>query len=217
MAAVKPNLPGVKLTQPVVSGGTTGSTAPLPPAPPGPPAPTEVIKYAAPTPNISLPPNLGRPPTAKDLVIKRTFDGLTPEAARDTIVQNCKTKVAPENQKLVSTTAADRVRDMQTALNNVFTENTPNRRFLESFGKDAQVAVLGTMSSMNPITYEVKLPRQEPQYFQRDWSGRFNPVKRPPLVVMEAKVRLNPMGIAMQYPAWQNKPLSGPLTTITEL
>ena len=71
--------------------------------------------------HITLPPKLGRPPTTADLIIKRTFDGLTPAAAAKEITRHFKGTIAPQNKTLVSTTVDARVRDMQVALNNVFT------------------------------------------------------------------------------------------------
>lgn len=171
----------------------------------------------APTPNITLPPHLGRAPTANDLIINRTFDGLTPQQAGKKIETALKGKVLPENQKLVTTTVNQRVRDMQVALNNVFTPGTPNRRFLES-QLPAKINVIGSMSGSNPVVYEVTKPGQQPKYYTKGWSGGFAEMTKPPIqVVMRAEVTLEPRGIRMQYPSWENSALAGKLTTITEL
>ncbi len=184
------------------------------------PHPPPVIRHPKrlpePTPDIRLPPNLGRPPTANDLIINRTFDGLTPQAAADKVKSSFHGTVAPQNQNLVDTTVAARVRDMQVALNNVFTAGTPNRKFLES-KLPADLAVLGSMSGSNPVVYQVTQPGKKPQYFTKDWSGNFTELAKPPIqVVMQGKLTLDPVGLQMSYPEWANKGLAGNLTTITE-
>jgi hypothetical protein len=169
-----------------------------------------------PTPDISLPPKLGRPPTVNDLIIKRTFDGKTPAAAEKAILKNLRAKVAPENANLVNGTIKQRVRDMQVALNNTFTKGTPNRQFLES-KLPAEISVIGSMSGSNPVVYKVTQQGGEPKFYSKSWSGAFVEMPRPPVqVVMEGKLTLDPMGLQMTYPKWDNKALSGPITTITE-
>ena len=167
--------------------------------------------------NITLPVKLGRPPTAADLIIKRTFDGLTPAAAAKEITRHFKGTIAPQNKTLVSTTVDARVRDMQVALNNVFTKGTPNRQFLDG-QQPAAITVLGSMSSSNAIVYQVTKPGQEPKYFTRAWSGGgFVETKPPSLVVMEARLSLEPPAMRMTYPDWKNASLAGQISTITEL
>jgi len=170
----------------------------------------------APTPDISLPPRLGRPPTANDLIIKRTFDGKTPEAAEKAILKSLRARVAPENANLVNSTIKQRVRDMQVALNNTFTKGTPNRQFLES-KLPADISIIGSMSSSNPVVYKVTQKGGEPKFYSRGWLGAFTEMAKPPIqVVMEGKLTLDPMGLQMTYPNWDNKALSGTITTITE-
>lgn len=166
--------------------------------------------------NITLPKKLSHPPTAADLIIKRTFDGLTPAAAARQITTHFRGTIAPQNKNLVDTTVAARVRDMQVALNNVFTTGTPNRQFLDS-KQPADVTVLGSLSSSNPIVYQVTQLNAEPKYFTKSWSGGFVELPGPPgQVVMQARLNLEPARLRMTYPEWQNKGLSGPITTITE-
>jgi hypothetical protein len=167
--------------------------------------------------DIRLPPKLNHPPTTADLIINKTFDGLTPKAAAKQITSHLTGKVAAENKNLVDTTVNARVRDMQVALNNVFTKGTPNRQFLES-KQPAEITVLGSLSASNAIVYQVTSPGQEPKYFTKGWGGGgFTEMAKPPVqVVMEARLNLDPPGLRMTYPTWQNKALAGPLTTITE-
>lgn len=171
----------------------------------------------APRPNITLPERLNRPPTANDLIIKKTFDGLTPAQAEAKVRRAFKGTVAPQNENLVASTVKQRVRDVQVALNNVFTPGTPNRRFLESL-QPAQIHVLGSLSSSNPVVYQVTKEGQPPKYYSKGWSGGFTELTKPPVqVVMKGEISLEPRGLRMQYPAWENRALAGPITTITEL
>lgn len=194
------------------------ATIPVKPSPLDPTIvkPPLVTKLPEPTPDISLPPRLGRPPTANDLIIKRTFDGLTPEAAAGKIKAALKNGVAPQNQALVDQTVTARVRDMQVALNNVFTPGTPNRKFLDA-QLPASLRVLGSLSQSNPVVYEVTKQGQPPKYYTKGWSGSFVELPKPPVqVVMQAQISLEPRGLKMNYPTWANKALEGQLTTITE-
>lgn len=178
--------------------------------------PPPFTRLPPPTPDISLPKKLGRPPTAADLIINRTFDGLTPQAAAGRITAAFRGAIAPQNQRLVDTTVSARVRDMQVALNNVFTPGTPNRKFLEQ-QLPAAITVIGSLSSSNPIVYEVSRPGQAPKYFTKGWAGGFAELPRPPAqVVMRGQLSLEPRGLRMEYPQWQNKALAGAITTITE-
>src|SRR4051812_27999686 len=100
----------------MVSRITTGPVV-LPPA-----APKPQLKLLPLKAQITLPPRLSHPPTAADLIITKTFDGLTPEAAAKQIKSSFVGTIAPQNQRLVDTTVNERVRDLQVALNNVFTK-----------------------------------------------------------------------------------------------
>jgi hypothetical protein len=166
---------------------------------------------------ITLPPRLSHPPTAADLIITKTFDGLTPEAAAKQIKNAFRGTIAPENQRLVDTTVNERVRDLQVALNNVFTKGTPNQKFLASM-QPAEVSVLASLSPSNRVVYKITRQNQEPQYFTKGWNGAMTPMAKPPVqVVAEARISLEPQGQRITYPQWENKGLSGPITTITEL
>ena len=165
---------------------------------------------------ITLPPRLARPPTAADLIITKTFDGLTPEAAAKNITTAFRGTIAPENQRLVDTTVNERVRDLQVALNNVFTKGTPNRRFLEG-QMPAEISVLASLSQSNRVVYKLTPPGGEPQYFTKGWGGAFVAMPKPPVqVVAEARISLDPPAQRITYPAWENKALAGKITEIIE-
>jgi hypothetical protein len=197
------------------TGTPTVITDPIgPPKTGGTVTPQPSLKFSQPKPNIELGPHPGRGPTAADFIIHKGFDGLAPEAATAKIVKNCTTKVAAQNQALVKTTAQRTYRDFNVAMNNVFTPNTPNNQFVKSLAP-AQVWLVG---AMNGIFYKAVQPDGTTAYYQRDWSGNFGPMaKPPPNVVMEAAVRTDPPGLVMTYPKWKNPALTGPLSTVTEL
>lgn len=165
---------------------------------------------------ITLPRRLARPPTAADLIITKTFDGLTPEAAALTIKKSFRGTIAPENQRLVDTTVNERVRDLQVALNNVFTKGTPNRRFLEG-QQPAEISVLASLSNSSRVVYKLTPPGGAPQYFTKGWAGSFVPMQKPPVqVVAEARISLDPPAQRITYPAWENEALAGKITEIIE-
>ena len=168
--------------------------------------------FDAPTPHIVLPPNLGRPPTTDDLIITRTFDGLTPEEATRNIINGLRTTVFPPNRDLVDVTAAQRTRDLQTILNNLFSP-TPVRDFFDQLGV---AGVTVHMSMGGDATYEARVG-PEVRFYRRDWSGRFEQVSSPGgLKVIEAAVRFEPQGLRVSYPSWEHPGLAGPVTEIFE-
>jgi hypothetical protein len=175
-------------------------------------------KFAAPKANITLPPNLGRPPVARDLIIKKGFDGLTREQAVAKVLAGLGTKVAPQNATLAKETAGEAFRNFNVAMSNTFLPGSPNNVFLKSLGNQ-QLTLLGTMSSIQPTVYKAVNPANgQTKYYARDWTGNFAELPKPPLnVVMEARLRLEPPGLVMSYPKWKNAALSGPLSTIVEL
>jgi hypothetical protein len=206
------------IVKPSILNVRPGPLQPVAPAPLQPVAPAPIRKkLLAPTPQIELPPKLGRPPTANDLIIKRTFDGLTPAQAEGKIASALKGPVAAENRPLVDGTIKQRVRDMQVALNNVFTPGTPNANFLKGH-QPAKIELIGSMSSSNPIVYQVTKDGQAPRYFTKGWGGGFTELPKPPAQqVMRAEITLEPRGLRMTYPTWENRALAGKLSTITEL
>jgi hypothetical protein len=202
-----------RLTRPT----TTTPTTPSLPTRPVRPGPLPTVKFADPQPHITLPPGLRRPPKATDLIITKGFDGKTPDEAVAAVVSKLASPLAPQNKKLVEDTARAAYRDFNVALNNVFTPGSPNARFVSQFG-DRPVSLLGTMGIDGPV-YKVEGRGAEPtRFYARDWAGNFREMSKPPMqVVMEARLRLTPPGLVMNYPAWTNKSLaSWPLTVIDE-
>lgn len=168
-------------------------------------------------PDITLPPGLRRPPRPEDLIIKRTFDGLTPEAAAAKIRGNHRGPIAPENEELVANTVAERVRDMQVALNNVFTPGSPHATFLNTL-QPAEITVMGSLSRSTAVVYRVAQPGKEVKFYTRGWAGGFTTLPKPPIqVVMEGQLTLSPAGLRMEYPTWLNRALAGRIGYVEEL
>ncbi len=175
-------------------------------------------KFQEPKCDISLPPRLGRPPKTSDLIIKKGWDGKTPEAALKTVLSKLqKTKVHPSNVQFVNAQINSRFRDFSVALNNVFTPNSPNRLFIDGL-KPAKVEVLASMTDSRAISYKLTDAAGAASYYTRDMGGRFVPLKDPPkFVIMSAELRLSKPGLIMQYPKWSAPALGGPLSTVVEL
>jgi hypothetical protein len=169
-------------------------------------------------------------PTFKDLIINRTFDGLSLEEAGAKVLSqyapNTGRTIAPKNVQFIKETIQERVRQMQAALSNVYLPGSPPRKFLESFvdpksPRPVQFKILGSMTSSGPIVYQIKLGDDPPEYYQKGESRDRQPfvkVPTPPqFVVMEGEVSLSPPGLLMKYPAWDAPALVGDLSTFTEL
>jgi hypothetical protein len=198
---------------------TPGPVTPTPWRPPvvGPARPTQGPLFNTPAYNIEIPEGLGRPPRATDVKVVTGFDGLSPAAVVDKTLQNLAGKVAPQNLAFVQRSITERHRDFTVACSNVFVANSPPRKFLESLNPQS-IRVLGTMSSMQPVVYEVvRRAGGKPEYYARNSSGGFDILDKPRgTPVMAADLRLNPAGIAVSYLPWTNKALAGPLSSIVE-
>ena len=173
-------------------------------------------KFATPKCIMTLPPNLGRPPTSKDLIIKKGFDGLTPDQGVAKIMGNLTSKLYGPNEAFVKQTASNAFRAFNVAMNNTIVPNSPNNAFVKSLGNQ-HVSLLATMSEKT--VYKAVNPADgSTKYYAKDWTGNFEEMAKPPsFVVMEARIRVDPPGLVMKYPKWKHDGLSGPTSTITEL
>jgi hypothetical protein len=179
--------------------------------------PTPGPLFSTPAYDIEIPDGLGRPPRATDVKVITGFDGLSPAAVVEKTLQNLNGKVAPENLAFVKRSITERHRDFTVACSNVFIAGSPPRKFLEGLNPQS-IRVLGTMSSLQPVVYEVvRRAGAKPEYYARNSSGGFEALDKPRgSPVMAADLRLNPAGIAVSYLPWTNKALAGPLSTIVE-
>lgn len=201
----------------IVTPGPSTPTPWRPPVGPVRPTPTPGPLFHTPAYNIQIPDGLGRPPRATDVKVIAGFDGLSPKAVVDRTIANLNGKVAPQNLAFVQRSITERHRDFTVACSNVFIANSPPRKFLEGMNPHS-IRVLGTMSSLQPVVYEVvRKPGAKPEYYARNSSGGFEALAKPRgTPVMAADVRLYPAGIAVSYVPWTNKALAGPLSTIVE-
>lgn len=179
---------------------------------------TAPVRYKTPKFDVEIPDNLGRPPRSTDLIIRKGFDGLSPQEAAEKVAASLTNPLAPQNKSLVVETAVRAHRDFTVAINNVFIPGSPEARFAEQHA-DRGVSVLSCMGS-DGVVYKVAAKGADPaRYYTRNWAGGFSEMQKPPYqVVLEAKVRVSPPGIAVEYPKWSNTALgTWPLTTITEM
>lgn len=201
--------------------------APVQPAPTRPvstdpvsPAPWRPSKWVKPTYEIVIPDNLGRPPRVTDVIIKKGFDGRSPDQVVDLVKRNLQTPLHASNKSFVDKTIRDNHRAFTIAVSNMFVPNNEASNFASLQARRGTVTVLSTMSAINPVIVRVQ-PNTggAPQFFARGANGTYAPIPEPKYpVICEAKVRFRPEpGLAMQYPKWSASVLSGPTATITEL
>lgn len=205
-------------TRPTGWTPTTPPTLPTGPTlPTVPTRPTQGPMFATPAYNIQIPDGLGRPPRATDVKVLTGFDGRTPAQVVQATIANLGGKVAPQNRAFVERSITERHRDFTVACSNLFIANSPPRKFLEGLNPQS-LRVLGTMSSLQPVVYEVvRQAGAKPEYYARNGSGGFEKLDKPRgTPVMAADVRLTPPGIAVSYLPWKNSALAGTISSVTE-
>lgn len=164
---------------------------------------------------LSVPDNLGRPPTSADVTVEAGFDGRSPDEVL-TIVRGRLTNVVDaSNVRFVAQTIKDNHKAFTLAVGNVFAQGSPHAAFARSLGAD-KLTMLGTMSALNP-TVLVADKAGAKSYYARGASGRYELIAAPRYpVIMRAGVQLEPQGVRVFYPAWSAKVLTGPTTVIIE-
>lgn len=184
---------------------------------------TETAGFDPPTlAKISVPPNLGRPPTSNDVTVEAGFDG-KPAAEAGVIVRNRLTNtVDASNERFVGKTIADNHKAFTLAIGNLFAQGSPHATFAKGLAAD-ELTLLGTMSALNP-TILVAKKAGVTSYYARGTSGRYEAIAQPKYpVIMRAKIRLETgaaddpgQGVRVFYPAWSAKVLTGPTSVIVE-
>jgi hypothetical protein len=184
---------------------------------------TEAPGFDAPTlAKISVPPNLGRPPTSNDVTVDAGFDG-KPAAEAATLVRGRLTNtVDASNEGFVKRTISDNHKAFTLAVGNLFAQGSPHATFAKELGAD-KLTLLGTMSALRPTILAAEKAGVT-TYYARGASGRYEPIDAPKYpVIMRARIRLETgavndpgQGVRVFYPAWSAKVLTGPTTTITE-
>lgn len=171
---------------------------------------------------ISVPSNLGRPPTSNDVTVEAGFDGVPAEQAALLVRARLTNTVDASNERFVARTIRDNHKAFTLAIGNLFAQGSPHATFAKSLGAD-KLTLLGTMSSLNPTILLAEKAGAK-TYYARGASGRYEPIETPKYAVtMRARIRLETgaagdpgQGVRTFYPAWSAKQLIGPTTVITE-
>jgi len=184
---------------------------------------TEAPGFDPPTlAKISVPPNLGRPPTSNDVTVEAGFDGKAAAEALILVRGRLTNTVDSSNESFVKRTIADNNKAFTLAVGNFFAQGSPHATFAKALGAD-KLTLLGTMSSVRP-TILVAEKAGVTTHYARGGSGRYEPIDAPKYpVIMRARIRLETggaddpgQGVRIFYPAWSAKVLTGPTTTIIE-
>lgn len=164
---------------------------------------------------LSIPDNLGRPPTSNDVTVEAGFDGKSPDEAIAIVRSRITNEIDASNERFVTQTIRDTHKAFTIAVGNLFASGSPHATFARSLGADS-LTMTGTMSALNP-TILVAEKAGTKTYYARGASGRYEAIPAPKYpVIMRARVQLEPQGVRVFYPAWSAKVLSGPTTVITE-
>jgi len=184
---------------------------------------TEASGFDAPTlAKISVPSNLGRPPTSNDVTVEAGFDGVAAAEALVIVRGRLTNTVDSSNESFVKRTITDNHKAFTLAVGNFFAQGSPHATFAKGLGAE-KLTLLGTMSSVRP-TILVAEKAGVTSYYARGASGRYEPIDAPRYpVIMRARIRLETgaagdpgQGVRIFYPAWSAKVLTGPTTTIIE-
>ena len=184
---------------------------------------TEAPGFDPPTlAKISVPPNLGRPPTSSDVTVEAGFDGKPAAEAAILVRGRLTNTVDSSNESFVKRTIADNHKAFTLAVGNFFAQGSPHATFAKGLGAE-KLTLLGTMSAVRP-TILVADKAGVTTYYARGAGGGYEAIDAPKYpVIMRARVRLatgatgDPgQGIRVFYPAWSAKVLTGPTTTIIE-
>jgi hypothetical protein len=184
---------------------------------------TEVAGFDPPTlAKISVPPNLGRPPTSNDVTVEAGFDGKPAAEAAILVRGRLTNTVDSSNEGFVRRTIADNHKAFTLAVGNFFAQGSPPATFAKALGAE-KLTLLGTMSAVRPTILLAEKGGVK-TYYARGAGGAYEAIAAPKYpVIMRARIRLatgaanDPgQGVRVFYPAWSAKVLTGPTTTIIE-
>jgi len=178
---------------------------------------TEKPGFDVPALRLSVPDNLGHPPTSADVVVEAGFDGKTPDEVVAIVRGRITNVVDPSNERFVEATIRDNHKAFTLAVNNMFAPGSPHAAFASALGATS-LTMLGTMSSVTPTILRAET-NGTTTYYARGGSGRYEALATPPKypVIMRAKLSLGgPGGVRVFYPAWSAKVLAGPTASIVE-
>jgi len=175
----------------------------------------EAPGFDAPAYRITIPDNLGRPPTTADVTVEAGFDGKSPDEVATIVRGRLTNTVDSSNERFVGETIRSTHKAFTLAVSNLFAPGSPHAEFARSLRAD-ELTMLGTVSAIR-TTILVAEKGGVTTYYARGTNGRYEPIAAPKYpVLMRAKVQLEPAGVRVFYPAWSAKVLTGPTTVITE-
>jgi hypothetical protein len=164
---------------------------------------------------LSVPDDLGRPPTSADVTVEAGFDGKSPDEVLALVRGRLTNTVDTSNERFVAQTIRDTHKAFTIAVGNLFASGSPPAAFVRSLGAD-KLVMLGTMSALHP-TIIVAEKAGVTSYYARGASGGYEPIAPPHYpIIMRCGVALEPQGVRVFYPPWSAKVLSGPTTVIIE-
>jgi hypothetical protein len=171
---------------------------------------------------ITVPPNLGRPPTSNDVGIEAGFDGKSPTEVTAIVRSRLTNTIDRSNDRFVSQTIASTHKAFTIAVNNFFGPVSPPRILAVNLNPD-RMTVLGTMSALHP-TYLVAEKAGVTTYYTRGDDGAYQAVPTPNYpVIMRARIQCvslgahpAPFGVRVFYPAWSAKVLAAPTGSVSE-
>jgi hypothetical protein len=187
---------------------------------------TEAPGFEPPTlAKISVPSNLGRPPTSNDVTVEAGFDG-KPAAEAAVIIRGRLTNtVDSSNEGFITRTIKDNHKACTIATGNYFVPGSPHARFVETAKTLGAVrfTLLCTVSAVNPTILLAETAAGVKTYWVKGANGFETLVAPKYPVTIRTQLRFptgaasDPgQGVRVFYPAWSAKVLTGPTSVIIE-
>lgn len=177
---------------------------------------------------LSIPDNLGRPPTANDVTVEAGFDGKSPADVLKLVRSRLTNSVHSSNESFINKTIRDNHKAFTIAIGNLFAANSPHATFARNLQAD-RLTMLGTVSALNPTIIKAEKAGAT-TYYARGAGGTYQQIDTPRYpILMRARIRLGAtittdgagnedagQGVRVFYPPWSAKVLTGPTTVIIE-
>lgn len=187
---------------------------------------TEAPGFDPPTlAKISVPSNLGRPPTSNDVTVEAGFDGKPAAEAAAIIRGRLTNTVDPSNERFLSQTIKDNHKACTIATGNYFVPGSPHARFIDTATTlgAVKLTLLCTVSAVNPTVLVSETAAGVKTYWVKGANG-FETIAAPKYpVIIRTQLRFptgadgDPgQGVRVFYPAWSAKVLAGPTSTVIE-
>jgi hypothetical protein len=187
---------------------------------------TEAPGFDPPTlAKISVPPNLGRPPTSNDVTVEAGFDGKPAAEAAILIRGRLTNTVDSSNERFITQTIKDNHKACTIATGNYFVPGSPHARFIDTAKTlgAVKLTLLCTVSAVNPTILQAETAAGVKTYWVKGANG-FETIVAPKYpVIARTQLRFpttapnDPgQGVRVFYPAWSAKVLMGPTGTVIE-